>query len=154
MENQKRIQQLERNPKTQAQHRREVFWQIILPLVIGILLLLAALGAIIFSATQPVSELRRWADTSLVWIILPSLFFAFILLAIMVGFVYVLSRITGAVPRIAFRIQQFIERGGSQITRLADLMVEPILRIQAIWAAAQRLARYTHNSSQKQDFSD
>jgi hypothetical protein len=154
MEIQKRMQQLERNPKTHAHHKREVFWQITLPLVVGILLVLAALGAIIFSATQPVTELRRWADTSLVWMILPSLFFAFILLVILAGLVYLLSRILQAVPRIAYKIQQFIEGSSNQIARLTDLMVEPILRIQAFWSAAHRLARYTHKPAQKQDFSE
>jgi uncharacterized protein involved in cysteine biosynthesis len=154
MENQKRTLQPERNSKTHAQHRREVFWQITLPLVIGILLFLAALGAIIFSATQPVSELRRWADTSLVWIILPSLLFAFIMLVIFAGLVYGLSRILRAIPSIAYKIQQFIERSGDQIARLADMMAEPVLRVHTFLAITQRLARFTRNSAKKQNFSE
>ncbi len=154
MDKQIRMQPLERNPKTHAQHEREAFWQITLPMVVGILLGLAALGAIILSATQPVTELRRWADTSLVWMILPSLFIAFVLLAILVGLVYVLHRILRAVPGIACRIQQFLDRGGGQVARLADLMTEPILRGQAFWAAAQKLASYAHKSAQRQNFSE
>ena len=72
----------ERNPKTHATHRREVFWQITLPLIIGILLMVAAIVAIILSATQPVTDLERWAGVSLIWMILPSLFFALIILVI------------------------------------------------------------------------
>lgn len=153
MENQKRMLQSERNPKTHAQHRREVFWQIILPLIAGVLLLLAALAVIILSATQPVTELRRWADVSLVWIILPSLFFAFIPLVILVGLVYGVSKILQAVPVYTHKIQRFLERVSGNITRLADLMAEPVLRIHTFRAAVQRLSKFLQKGTpQKQLF--
>jgi hypothetical protein len=136
MENQKRMQQSERNPKTHARHRREVFWQIILPLVVGILLLLAALAVIILSATQPVTELGRWADVS------PSLFFAFILLVILVGLVYVVSIILRAVPQYTYKIQHFLERVTGIITRFTDLMAEPVLRIHTFVAVVHRLSKF------------
>jgi len=142
MENQKRMQQSERNPKTHVRHRREVFWQITLPLLLGILLLLAALAVIVLSATQPVTELGRWADVSLVWIILPSLLFAFILLVILVGFVYVVSKILRAVPQYTYKIQRFLERLTGIITRLADLIAEPVLRIHTFVAAVHRLSKF------------
>lgn len=133
--------QSERNPNTHARHKREVFWQIILPLVVGTLLLLAALAAIVLSATQPVTELERWADVSLVWIILPSLFFAFILLAILVGLVFIVGKILQAVPQYTYKIQRFLERVTGIITRLTILMTEPFLRIHTFWAAVQKIGK-------------
>jgi uncharacterized protein involved in cysteine biosynthesis len=131
----------ERNPKTHAEHKREVFWQITLPLVIGILLLVAAVVAIILSATHPVTDVGRWADVSLMWIILPSLFFALIMLVILIGLAYGISRLIGVIPRYSHIIQLYFEQAKGKVSQLTNLMAEPILRVNSVWAAARRAGR-------------
>ncbi len=138
----------ERNPKTHARHRQEVFWQITLPLVIGILLMLAAVVAIILSATRPVTDLGRWAGVSLIWMILPSLFFALIMLVILVGLGYAISQLIRIIPRYALIIQLYFERAKGKVSQLTNLMVEPLLRINSIWAAARRAGRLGRRESQ------
>lgn len=138
----------ERNPKTHVAHKREVFWQITLPLLIGILLMIAAMIAIILSATQPVTDVSRWADVSLMWMILPSLFFALILLAITVGLVIAISQLLKVVPRYAYILQLYFEQGKGKISQLTQLMVEPILRVSSFWAAARRASRLGRRQSQ------
>jgi hypothetical protein len=135
MDTQSRFSHLERNPKTHAEHRREVFWQITLPLVFGILLVLAAVIAIILSATRPVTDLGRWADVSLMWLILPSLFFALLLLILLVGFIFLCSFLLRLVPHYAHILQIYFELAKTKISRLANGSIEPILRISSIWAA-------------------
>jgi hypothetical protein len=141
MDTQNRSLHLERNPKTHAEHRREAFWQITFPLVIGILLLLAAVAVIILSATQPVTDVGRWADVSLMWLILPSLFFALILLVLLIGFVYLISYLLRLIPHYALVVQLYFEAGKNKISQLSNLSIEPILRIRAIWAAMRYAAR-------------
>ena len=141
MDTQNRSLHLERNPKTHAEHRREAFWQITFPLVIGIPLLLAAVAVIIISATQPVTDVGRWADVSLMWLILPSLFFALILLVLLIGFVYLISYLLRLIPHYALVVQLYFEAGKNKISQLSNLSIEPILRIRAIWAAMRYAAR-------------
>ena len=141
MDTQNRSLHLERNPKTHAEHRREAFWQITFPLVIGILLLLAAVAVIILSATQPVTDVGRWADVSLMWLILPSLIFALILLVLLIGFVYLISYLLRLIPHYALVVQLYFEAGKNKISQLSNLSIEPILRIRAIWAAMRYAAR-------------
>jgi hypothetical protein len=131
----------ERNLKTHAKHRVQVFWQITLPLVIGILLLVAAVVAIILSATQPVTDLGRWADVSLIWMILPSLVFALIMLVIMIGLVYAISLLMRIIPRYARIIQLYFEQGKGKVSQLSNLMTEPILWLHSAWAAIRRAGR-------------
>lgn len=149
MDTPSRHQYPERNPMTHAEHRREVFWQITLPLVIGILLLLAALAAIIFSVIQPVTDVGRWADVSLMWLILPSLFFALIILVIMIGLVYAVSQLLRIIPRYARIIQLYFEQGKGKVSQLTNLIVEPILRINSVWAAARRAGKLGSRQDQK-----
>jgi uncharacterized membrane protein len=141
MDTQNRSLHLERNPKTHAEHRREAFWQITFPLVIGILLLLAAVAVIILSATQPVTDVGRWADVSLMWLILPSLIFALILLVLLIGFVYLISYLLRLIPHYALIVQLYFEAGKNKVSQLSNLSIEPILRIRAIWAAMRYAAR-------------
>ncbi len=135
MDIQNRPSQLERNPKTHAAHRREVFWQIILPLLAGILLILAAVGAIIFSALQPVTDVERWAGVSLIWLILPTLFFAFLFLVLLAALVYGISYLLHMIPGYALLVQLFFEQVKDKVGRVLNASVEPILRINSIWAA-------------------
>jgi len=147
MDTQNQSPHLERNPKTHAEHRRETFWQITFPLMIGILLLLAAVAVIILSATQPVTDVGRWADVSLMWLILPSLFFALILLVLLIGFVYLISFLLRLIPRYALIVQLYFEAGKKKVSQLSNLSIEPILRMRSIWAAV----RYAARLGKKQD---
>ena len=147
MDTQTRSVQLERNPKTHAEHRREVFWQITFPLVIGILVLLAAVAVIILSATRPVTDVGRWADVSLIWLILPSLILALILLVLLIGFVYLISSLLRLIPRYAPIVQLYFEAGKNKVSQLSNLSIEPIVRMRSTWAAV----RYAARLGKKQD---
>lgn len=141
MDTQNRSLLLERNPKTYAKHRRDVFWQITFPLVIGMLLLLAAVALIIFSAIQPVTDVGRWADVSLMWLIVPSLFFALILLVLLIAFVYLISFLLRLIPHYALIVQLYFEAGKNKVSQLSNLMIEPLLRMRSVWAAMRYAAR-------------
>jgi len=140
MDTQNRSLHLDRNPKTHAEHRREVFWQITFPLMIGMLLVLAAV-AIILSAIQPVTDVGRWADVSLMWLILPSLFFALILLVLLVGFVYLISYLLRLIPHYALIVQLYFEAGKNKVSQFSNLIIEPLLRMRSWWAAMRYGAR-------------
>lgn len=147
MDSSKRSQLPERNPKTFAEHRREVFWQITLPLIFGFLLLLAAIAAIIFSATQPAPELNRWADVSLMWMILPALFLALLILIIVAGFVYLITMLLRLIPRYARAVQLFLEAAKTRTSRITDFLIEPFLRTHSILAVLHRLFRSKRTTS-------
>src|SRR5512143_3088678 len=105
----------ERNPKTHAEHRREVFWQITIPLVSGSLLILAAIVAIIFFATQPAPELDRWASVSLMWLIFPSLFIVLIMLVVLISIVFAVTVVLQKTPRFARMLQLYAEVAESKV---------------------------------------
>lgn len=148
---QNQFPRIERNPKTHAEHRREVFWQITLPLLLGILVLLAGVGAIIFSAVQPVTDLERWADVSLMWMILPSLFIALLVLVILSGFVYVVSFVYKLIPGYARIVQLYIELVKSKISQISNLTIEPIIRLETLWARVRYVLTWLRNKPVSRD---
>lgn len=135
MDSQNRSSHLERNPKTYAEHRRETLLQITLPLLFGLLVILAGVGAIIYSTVQPVTDVGRWASVSLMWLILPSLLIALLFLVLLAAFIFVTSYIMHFIPHYALVIQLYLEKIRNKIRQLADMGIEPILRISVLWAA-------------------
>jgi len=134
----------ERNPKTHAEHRQEVFWQITIPLAVGSLLILAAIVAIIFFATQPAPELDRWASVSLMWLIFPSLFIVLIMLVVLIGIVFAVTVVLQKTPPYARLLQMYAEIAESKVRRFTNLAAEPILRTHSLLAVLGRLTRWGH----------
>jgi hypothetical protein len=130
----------ERNPKTHAAHRKEVFLQIMLPLVIGCLLLAALVAGVIWSATGSNSEVRRWADISLMWLILPALGFALILLVLLSGITYLVSRLLGVLPGYARWVQDYFTLGMLKVIHVTNVIVKPVMKLQS-WSVGARRAR-------------
>jgi len=127
----------ERNPKTYAAHKGEVFWQITLPLLMFGIIVLALCVAVVWAGSVGVGEVSRWADVSLIWLLLPWLFVALLFLAILVGLV-VLAKL----PPLARQAQDTLVKINSQVTRTANVMAEPIIRIHSLLASWRALRRF------------
>jgi hypothetical protein len=126
-----------RNPLTQQKHRKEVFWQITVPILAGtlIMLILCLLAA---GLSSPMAS--RWADISIIWLIPPVFLAALIFMAINVGSTYLVIRMVAEAPAFFFKVQNFLRRVQLQVAHMGDKVVEPVLRVNA-WSASARAAR-------------
>ncbi len=128
----------ERNQRTYRQHRREVWWQVFLPLVIGILVIGSVSGGLVAAEYRDASV---WADVSLIWLILPVCFLALIPFAIfaalLVGATLGLQRL----PPLALMLQQSMKQVEDAVKRGADRAAEPVLRIGGFTARLRALRR-------------
>jgi hypothetical protein len=129
----------ERNPLTHLTHKQEVFWQITFPLILGVLLLSLACVGVILTATGTSPDINRWADISTIWLLLPLIFGTVIVILALTGMVYVLVKILAIVPGYARLMQDFFTKVQVRVRILADKIVEPVLKIQAIQAGARVL---------------
>ena len=132
----------ERNPITHAKHRREVFLQITLPMLIGVLLVMAVVAVIIFSGTTTTSDLSRWADVSLIWLILPSLVIALLFLIILSAFIYLITVVLQMTPRYARIIQLYFEIGKYRVGQISTQITEPFVKARSIWAVVRHPGRF------------
>jgi hypothetical protein len=129
---------LERNPVTQKRHRQEVMWQISIPIIIGLLIVLAL--CVLSSLGSP-DNVSRWADTSLILLIVPALFFSLLFLIILSALIFGIVKLIGALPVFAFRAQHFFVRVKLLVRTFCDKVVEPILRAQSFTASTRALRR-------------
>lgn len=129
---------MQRNPATQARHRREVFWQITLPVLVGVAISLALIALAIGAVPAQASI---WADISTIWLITPALIAGVIFLAITVASIYLVVKLIQVLPGYAFRIYGFLLLVNDQVRQVSDRLVEPILRIEGFKSSARALAR-------------
>lgn len=129
-----------RNPKTRERYRRQVWLQIFLPLGLLLLLLVVA-GVFLWPGSPPAAS--AYADTALVFLILPVMLFGLIALAVVVAGIYLLVMALRRIPEAVYQVQLALDRVKRKVGQGADLAVRPFVRLSAIRAAlgAIRLKR-------------
>jgi len=125
-------------PKSESylRHRRQRFWQIITPVGFGFIVILVVLVLVIMTtlnkgAGGPVSQ---WADTSMIWLSVPTLFFALLLAVILIGMIYALAKLLKVLPGFTFDVQQYASLAARVIKSFADKLVSPIISVKGVGA--------------------
>jgi len=131
----------ERNPDTYARHRKEVFWQITFPFLLTFLIILLLLAGVIWAGVAGHDQLRRWADTSIVWLLIPPTGLSLLLLAINVGMVVAVAKLLNVLPGAMRLVQDYFKMIEMKVKDLADKMVEPVLKIHGFIASFSALKR-------------
>lgn len=129
------------NPVTRRKHRREVFWQVTVPLLVGAILVLAAGVGVIYVGATNLSPVDRWASISIIWLIIPMMFVALIFLVVIAGLAYGLVRLIGILPKYTRQVQDLFVSIEARVKNAADSAVEPALRVQSIVAGLRALRR-------------
>jgi len=79
------------------------------------------------------------ADASLIFLIIPTMVMAFILLAVLVGLVYGMYRFLRLLPPKFFTLQGFFYRIQDRVQKAADKAVEPTIRAKSAGAGWQTM---------------
>ena len=143
------VLQHERNPFTHEEHRREVFLQVTLPLIIGGLIigLLCALPVITVSGGGDVGD---WASISLIFLIILVGFASLIPLAIFGGLAYGVTRLLKVTPAAFYRMQLKLEKLSIQIQNISNRAVRPFFKAGGISAQVSTLGKSVKNLSPSQ----
>ena len=110
-------------------HRKQVVRQIILPVVIAAVLMIALIVLISFATFSSGGDVGRWAAVSTIWIIIPTMLAGLILLAIMVGLIYLMARALSALPTYTGIAQDYVYKAKAYINRGADMAAKPVIAI-------------------------
>lgn len=142
-----------RNLITRQVHRKETFWQIAFPLILGGL---AVLGLAVWAVMAPSGggNTSQAADVSLIFLIVPLLVMAFILLAVLIGLIYGMARLLGFLPQKFYLLQGFFDRIRAGVRKAADKAVEPALQMKSAAASMHALRRELTPRKIRNDFPD
>jgi hypothetical protein len=128
----------ERNPVTHKAHGRQVLWQITLPLALGVV---AVLVLAVLAGLASEAEAGLWADISIIFLLIPTMFVALLFLLLVAGIIYALLRLLQILPRYALIAQNFVYKVEHRARSGANLAAEPILRYHSFVAAVRTLFR-------------
>lgn len=128
----------ERNPETYRVHRREVFWQITVPFVIGLIIFIMLLVITPFAATN---NLFRYSDISLIWLILITIPFVLIFLIVLGALTYATIWAIAKLPFYARQAQGLLVTIQITVHQVSDKIVEPFLVVNSYAASAKVLKR-------------
>jgi hypothetical protein len=123
---------------TDQEHRHQVLWQIIVPLMVGALIVVG-LGFLVGTHFNTPVDVQKWSSVALIWLLVPVFIMAFFLLITIIGMIYLVGKLLGILPPYAKIAQHAINQGKLKVEAGADAAVEPVLRLSTIWAGLRAL---------------
>lgn len=115
-----------------TRHRRDTLWQIALPMVFVLVLILAAAVGVVLLAGGQGGQFQTIADISVIWLVLPNLIIAILYIALLGLSIFGLHKLLRRLPGWASRLQRLLAMVSFRIERLADKSAEPINRINTL----------------------
>ena len=112
-------------------YKRDFLWQILLPMII---ILIMVIAASVFTAMRPPATASLWADISVIWLLIPVLFFALITLMILGGMVYGMAKLLDIIPTYTRKLYLLIRRATNKIEDIADASAKPIFFVEELSA--------------------
>ena len=124
----------ERNPQTHRTHRREVFLQITLPLIIGLVVVLT-LAILAVVAASSGGSVKQAGDAALVFLIIPLMLVTVLFTLIFGAVAYGIFRLNGTLPIYTKQAQDVLEQVRQQVQAGSYKAVAPVLKIRGFLAS-------------------
>lgn len=119
-------------------HRKDLTWKIIFPVVLSSVLCIGLIVLIGFATFGGGGDVQRWADISTMWIALPTMLGMLIVLALLVGIIYLLAKLLHVTPNYTVIVQDFFYKVEGYARRGADAVANQIISINSIGASIGR----------------
>ena len=120
-------------------HRRELWTQILAPVLIAALVLLAVVVLTTVATFRAEGDVGRWSAISTIWIVIPILFVGLIFIIIFLAMIYGMARLLKFIPPYTGYAQKIVWRAQGAIQRGSDAVAKPILGLDGIAASIKRL---------------
>ena len=113
-------------------HRKQVWTQILLPILLTVLLLIAVIVLTSIATFRDNGDVGRWAAISTIWLVLPVLIVGLLFLIILLAIIYLLARLISLIPPYSYQAQRFVYRIEGYIKRGTEMIVKPVLFVDII----------------------
>jgi uncharacterized membrane protein len=113
-------------------HRKQVVWQVILPVVLAALLLIGLIVLISLSTFRGGADMGRWAAISTIWIVMPILVVGMLVLILLIGVNYLIARLAQLIPNYTGIAQDYVFRAAGVIKRMTKAVVKPVFFLDTL----------------------
>lgn len=111
-------------------HRRDYQLKILLPISLATLIVVALATSVGVAAGGSSPEVSLWADISLIWLIIPFMFLALVILALTIALVYGLGRLLKIGPHYTGLVQTYALWLQAEVIIWTDKIIQPVLAIR------------------------
>ena len=118
-------------------HRKELTWQILLPVILSALLFVALIVLINIATFNQGGDVGRWAAISTIWIVIPVMVAGVVLLAILAALVYLMKELLGITPKYTGIAQDYVNKAAMYVKRGTEMAVKPVLFLDGIGASVK-----------------
>jgi len=126
------IEILDRQAARLRTRRRSLWLSVILPFILGV----AAVAALVFFAARaPFSAPSAWADTSLVFLLLPMLILCLIPLVITGLLIFGTTKLLAWLPEPLGSLESGVRRVNRSLSKGIRIGLKPLIILKALWAA-------------------
>lgn len=132
--------QVTRNLAAQKKHRREVFWQIVIPMIVGGLCVASLVTLVVINDLNGGSSSNA-ADTSLIFMTIPTMFCSLVPFIIFGGIAFGLTKAIKALPPFTKRVLDAMQRTSAQVRRSSDKVTNPLIGMQSRRAGFKSMLR-------------
>ena len=110
-------------------HRKQRLTQVILPVVLSAVLMIGMIVLISLATFRSNGDVGRWAAISTMWISIPIMLAGLILLAILIGLIYLMARALNALPHYTGIAQDYVFKTRGYIIRGANMATRPVIAL-------------------------
>ena len=115
-----------------TKHRKQLIWQIVLPIVLATLLFIALIVFMNIATFRDGGDVGRWAAISTLWIVIPIMIGMLIFLALLGGLIYLLAKLLNIAPTYTGMAQDYVHKAAGYIKHSADVSVKPIFFLDGL----------------------
>jgi heme/copper-type cytochrome/quinol oxidase subunit 2 len=116
-------------------HRKELAWQIILPIVLTVILFITLIVLVNVATFRDNGDAARWAAVSTIWIVVPIIIGMLIFLVLLIGIIYLMARLLNIAPTYTGMAQNYVNIAMGYVKRAAEAIVKPVIQLNGILAS-------------------
>ena len=113
-------------------HRKQVWTQILLPILLTVLVFIAMIVLTSIATFRDNGDVGRWAAISTIWLVLPVMIAGIVLLIFLLAIIYLLARFISMIPPYSDQAQRFVYQIEGYVKRSTEMIVKPVLFVDLI----------------------
>lgn len=116
-------------------HRRQVFWQILLPVILAGAGVIALVVLATIASTRGSTVTATWANIATVWLIIPLIFTGLFFAIFTAAMIFLLARLLRNVPTYTRLAQLYLQIFSVKVDTILQRTVHPQIILLSRWAA-------------------
>lgn len=122
----------------QNQHKKDVLWQIFLPISLGAVafLILGILAG--FSLQGGTDSASRWSHIAVMWLLLPVFIVGFFAIILLLGMIFGVGKLFNIISVYSVLLLNILHRINNFVRKVSNKTIQPVLWFRTIKSAINR----------------